>query len=156
MEENKQENQNEQENQVKKETQTANVEQIGQTNGTYQNNQNVNYNPNMQYNQNMQYNPNYGNYQGQLNYQYTQNNNQQEYQIPEKYRPISAWGYFGYSLLFALPIAGLILLIVFSFDNSNINRRNYARSFFCWIVIAIIIILFIVLGAGIFTASLLR
>lgn len=74
-----------------------------------------------------------------------------EYKIPEKYRPISAWGYFGYNLLFALPIAGFILLIVFSFDNSNINRRNYARSFFCTLLIIVIIIaVCLALGVGIF------
>jgi hypothetical protein len=74
-----------------------------------------------------------------------------QFAIPEKYRPISAWGYFGYNLLFLIPIAGFILLIVFSFDNSNINRRNYARSYFCGLLLAIIIIVvFIALGAGAF------
>ena len=38
-------------------------------------------------------------------------NNNRPY-APE-YKPISAWGYFGYSLLFSLPIAGFILLIIF-------------------------------------------
>ena len=74
-----------------------------------------------------------------------------QFAIPEKYRPISAWGYFGYNLLFLIPIAGFILLIVFSFDNSNINHRNYARSYFCALLLAIIIIVvFIALGAGAF------
>ena len=83
----------------------------------------------------------------------SQNQSQGEPQfvIPEKYRPISAWGYFGYSLLFWLPIVGFILLIVFSFDNSNINRRNYARSYFCaLLLVVIIVVVFIALGAGTF------
>ena len=83
----------------------------------------------------------------------SQNQSQGEPQfiIPEKYRPISAWGYFGYSLLFWLPIAGFILLIVFSFDNSNINRRNYARSYFCALLLVVIIVgVFIALCAGAF------
>lgn len=95
--------------------------------------------------------PNNYNMQYQQNNSYNQSNqgNTQEFKIPEKYRPISAWGYFGYNLLFALPLAGLILLIVFSFDNSNINRRNYARSFFCaLLIIAIIVSIFIGLGLG--------
>lgn len=95
--------------------------------------------------------PNNYNMQYQQNNSYNQSNqgNTQEFKIPEKYRPISAWGYFGYNLLFALPLAGLILLIVFSFDNSNINRRNYARSFFCaLLIIAIIVAIFIGLGLG--------
>ncbi len=60
--------------------------------------------------------------------------------IPEQYRPISAWGYFGYNILFNIPIVGFICLIIFSFDNSNINRRNYARSFFCIYALVIILI----------------
>ena len=48
--------------------------------------------------------------------------------IPEEYTPISMWGYFGYSLLFSIPIVGLICIIVFSFGGSrNINLRNFAE-----------------------------
>lgn len=79
----------------------------------------------------------------------TQNQNQNQSQgepqfvVPEKYRPISAWGYFGYSLLFMLPIAGFIIMIVFACDSSNINRRNFARSQFCWLVIVAIVLVII-------------
>ena len=52
-------------------------------------------------------------------------------QLPEKYRPLSAWAYFGYSILFSIPIVGLVCLIVFALSSTNINRRSYARSFFC-------------------------
>lgn len=52
---------------------------------------------------------------------------------------MSPWAYVGYNLLFMLPIVGFILLIVFSVDNDNINRRNYARSFFCVMLLALII-----------------
>lgn len=51
--------------------------------------------------------------------------------MEEKYRPLSPWAYFGYSLLFGLPIIGFVFLLVFSFNSRNINRRNFARSFFC-------------------------
>ena len=54
-------------------------------------------------------------------------------------RPISAWGYVGYSILFCLPLIGIILIIVFSLSESNINRRNYARSYLCWLLIGVII-----------------
>lgn len=57
-----------------------------------------------------------------------------------KYAPISAWGYFGYSLLFSIPIIGFIFLIIFSFSSANINRRSFARSFFCYIVVLIILV----------------
>ena len=71
--------------------------------------------------------------------------------IPYSYRPLSAWAYFGYGLLFSIPLVGFILLIVFSFSNENINRRNYARSYFCAlleaaIVIVVLVMLSMVLG----------
>ncbi|MBR0205503.1 MAG: ABC transporter permease [Clostridia bacterium] len=68
-------------------------------------------------------------------------------QIPYQYRPLSPWAYFGYSLLFSIPLVGFILLIVFSFSNENINRRNFARSFFCALLIGVIIfVVMLVLG----------
>lgn len=74
--------------------------------------------------------------------------------LPNEYRPLSAWAYFGYNLLFSIPLIGFILLIIFSFDSSNINRRNYARSFFCGLLISLIFIiimiaLLVALGASI-------
>lgn len=75
--------------------------------------------------------------------------------IPSEYRVLSPWAYFGYSILFAIPLIGFILAIVFAFDNSNLNRRNFARSYFCGLLIAVIlIVLFVVLvGAGMFAFS---
>lgn len=67
--------------------------------------------------------------------------------IPEEYTPISMWGYFGYELLFSIPIVGFILLIVFSVSATNKNLKNFARSYFCLLII-VMIILFIVLGAA--------
>lgn len=81
------------------------------------------------------------------NTQYQQPNYQQT-NIPKyspEYKPLSPWAYFGYNLLFSIPLAGFIMLIVFSFDNSNINRRNYARSFFCTLLISIVIILVVII-----------
>ena len=70
--------------------------------------------------------------------------------IPSKYKPISAWGYFGYNILFSIPLVGFICLIVFSFDSSNINRRSYARSFFIiYILIAILFLISILFFGGI-------
>ena len=56
-------------------------------------------------------------------------------QLPEKYRPLGAWAYFGYNLLFAIPLIGFIFLLIFSFDNNHLVRRSYARSFFCMLLI---------------------
>ena len=66
--------------------------------------------------------------------------------IPNEYRVLSPWAYFGYSILFAIPLVGLICAIVFACDSSNLNRRNFARSYFCGLLIAVIlIVLFVVL-----------
>lgn len=56
------------------------------------------------------------------------------------YRPLSPWAYFGLQILFSIPIVGFIFLIVFSLSNGNINRRNFARSYWCVLVIVLIII----------------
>ena len=69
--------------------------------------------------------------------------------LPEKYRPISPWGYLGYTLLFAIPIAGFIIAIVFAVDSGkNVNVRNYARYQFIPLIIALIIILIVALAGG--------
>lgn len=73
----------------------------------------------------------------------------QEYDnIPEEYKPISMWGYFGYEILFAIPIVGIICLIIFALGGtSNKNVRNFARSYFCFIIlVAILITIAITLG----------
>ncbi len=84
---------------------------------------------------------------------------QYQYNGPEQFRPLSPWAYFGYGLLFAVPIIGFIFLIVYAFDDSSINRRNYARSFFCGLLLLLIIfgvILATGLAAGLFSAILDR
>lgn len=69
--------------------------------------------------------------------------------IPYEYKPISMWGYFGYEILFSIPIIGFIVLLVYAFGGTrNINLKNFARSYFCLFIIAMIIfiILFVVYG----------
>lgn len=66
------------------------------------------------------------------------------YEIPEKYHPIGAWSYFLLNILFAIPIIGQICLIIFALNDSNVNRRSYARSFFCTLII--VAVLMIILG----------
>ena len=60
--------------------------------------------------------------------------------LPKKYRPVGAWGYFWYNILFSIPVIGLIALIVCSASSKNIVRRSYARSYWCAIVVALIFI----------------
>lgn len=77
--------------------------------------------------------------------------------IPEEYKPITMWGYFGYELLFSIPCVGFIILLVFAFGgNKNINVRNFARSYFCYMIIITIIavLFFFVFGdLAIFTSA---
>lgn len=75
--------------------------------------------------------------------------------LPDEYRPISMWGYFGYELLFSIPCVGLILLIVFSVGGTkNVNLKNFARSYFCFIILVAVIVAVLVLLAGGFAAFL--
>jgi len=74
----------------------------------------------------------------------------EEQNLPAKYKPLGAWAYFGYSLLFSIPLVGFILLIVFSFSDDNINRRNFARSYWCALLVGIIIGFILIILAAVF------
>lgn len=79
-----------------------------------------------------------------------------EDQLPEKFRPLGAWAYFGWTLLFSIPIAGIIVAIVFSVKkDGNVNLRNFARSMFCVFVIIGIILLLMIGTAGCTMAGLM-
>lgn len=68
------------------------------------------------------------------------------------YTPLSMWGYFGYSIGFAIlllfPIFGwiIIALIAFGAIGNNIHVRNFARSYFCWVIIQLVFILLLTIG----------
>ena len=80
------------------------------------------------------------------NQYYQQPYRQETPTIPQEYKPISMWGYFGYELLFSIPCIGLILLLVFAFGGTqNVNLKNFARSYFCFLIV--VVILFAVLGS---------
>ena len=67
--------------------------------------------------------------------------------LPRENEPLSPWAYFGLSLLFNIPVVGFVFLIVFRCSRANINRRNFARSYWC-IYVLIAIVLFIMAIAG--------
>lgn len=66
------------------------------------------------------------------------------------YKPIGMWGYFGFQILFGIPLIGFIFLLVFAFGGTkNINVRNFARSYFCVLILWIVLILlFFTIGPG--------
>ena len=63
------------------------------------------------------------------------------------------WGYFGYELLFSIPCVGFILLLVFSLGGTrNINLRNFARSYFCFLIIVAVLVAILAISTGILSA----
>lgn len=98
---------------------------------------------------------NYNNYQNnqqgysngqQFTPQYAGNN---QSAVSDDYKPISMWGYFGYQLLFAIPLVGFILILVFSFGGTrNINLKNFARSRFCALILGIVIGIIVIMYLG--------
>ena len=69
--------------------------------------------------------------------------------IPEEYKPISMWGYFGYEILFSIPCVGFIFLLVYAFGGTkNLNLKNFARSYFCFLIIVAVIMFILVSIAG--------
>lgn len=103
-----------------------------------------NYNNQAGYSNQTDYSNN-GGYSGQAGYyQLT------ESQLPEEYRPITMWGYFGYQLLFSIPCVGFIFLLIIAFGGTrNVNLKNFARSYFCVLIIMVVLILlFSVIGGG--------
>ena len=77
-------------------------------------------------------------------------------QVPEDHKPISPWGYLGYTLLFCIPVISIIFILIYSFGGTkNINVRNYARSYgIIWIASAIIAALYFVLAIVLFAGGL--
>lgn len=77
-------------------------------------------------------------------------------EIPGEYKPLSAWAYVGWQLLFGLPFVGFVLLIVMSFAPRNKNLKSFARSYWCMALIAfavtLIAVLIIVAAGGDFGA----
>ncbi len=76
--------------------------------------------------------------------------------LPDKYSPLGAWAYFAYSILFTIPVIGFICLVVFALGGDNINRRNFARSYFCGFILAIILIAFMIVLVALYGADFLE
>lgn len=68
--------------------------------------------------------------------------------IPEEYQPISMWGYFGYEILFSIPCVGIIALLIFAFGGTkNQNLKNFARSYFCFMIV-VFMLYFVLIMSG--------
>ena len=64
--------------------------------------------------------------------------------------PLSPWAYFGLEILYSIPIIGFIFLVCHALGASNQNKKNFAQSYFCFvIVIAVIVgIIFVIANAS--------
>ena len=62
-----------------------------------------------------------------------------EKHLPKSYRPISGWGYFWRTVLYAIPVIGWLILLINAIGSKNRNGRNFARSYFCALLVAVII-----------------
>lgn len=51
------------------------------------------------------------------------------------FKPISSWGYVGYSVLWSIPVVGWIFWLCAAIGATNRNVRNYARSYLCGVII---------------------
>lgn len=59
-------------------------------------------------------------------------------------KPISAWGYVGYSVLWSIPVLGWLLWLCAALFAKNQNKKNYARSYFCAFLLALLVVVILV------------
>ncbi len=62
------------------------------------------------------------------------------YDGPREFCPLSAWEYFGYGILFMIPVLGWVMLLYCALSSSNINRRSYARPYFISILVVLLLL----------------
>ena len=68
----------------------------------------------------------------------------------DDYKPISPLGYLGYSLLFCIPIVGLVFMFIYGFGDGNINRRNFARFYLIALCIGIVFFILMLIMSLVF------
>ena len=54
---------------------------------------------------------------------------------------MSVWSYLGLMLLSSIPIAGIIIVIVFAINSSNKNKTNYCRALILMWIISVVLVL---------------
>ncbi len=75
-------------------------------------------------------------------------------QVPIEYKPITAWGYVGYYILYQIPIVGFIIMLMNAFgSNTNVHLKNLSRCYLIlyiisFIMVIVALVIFVVTGAG--------
>lgn len=57
----------------------------------------------------------------------------------QRSKEVSTAGFFWLMLVFAIPVIGLIVMLVFAFIVKNKNLRHFARACLIWILVALIL-----------------
>lgn len=79
-----------------------------------------------------------------------------ENMLPEEYKPVSVGKYIGYSILFALPLVGFIMLLVTAFSGgTNKSLKNYARAMLVMYAIGVVLGIVIAVLMGILGMSMM-
>ena len=52
--------------------------------------------------------------------------------------PITAGGYIGFTILFAIPLVGLVSSLIFAFASKN--RRSFARAALFWRIVCYVLV----------------
>ena len=68
-------------------------------------------------------------------------------QCPKDYRPVGTGLFFWSMLLCAIPVLGILFVIIFSLFPVNKNFKNFARALLAWYVIGLILFLIFALVA---------
>ena len=68
--------------------------------------------------------------------------------LPECYRPLSSWAYFGLQILYSIPLIGFIFLVCHAIGSKNTNKKHFARSYFCVLVLILIVVGILLLTGG--------
>lgn len=56
-------------------------------------------------------------------------------------KPISAWGYVGFSFLYAIPVIGWLAWLFNVLFAGNRNVKSHARSYFCMFLIIVLVVI---------------
>ena len=68
--------------------------------------------------------------------------------LPDRFRILSPWAYFGLQVLYSVPVVGFIFLLIHTFSSGNLNRRSFARSYWCsLLLVAVLVVIFLIIAA---------
>lgn len=63
-------------------------------------------------------------------------------------KSIKPWGYVWLNILYAIPVVGWLVWLINALFARNTNVKNHARSFFCAVVLLLIVAVLAVAVAG--------